>query len=65
LLARSGLTDKHLEQIRESSAYGPLLSALRGAKARGIDIDDDFRLNFPPPPRLIPTPSWGFGSFWG
>ncbi|MEX6430821.1 hypothetical protein [Ferrimicrobium acidiphilum] len=22
-------------------------------------------LNFPPPPRLIPTPSWGFGSFWG
>ncbi|WP_308464346.1 hypothetical protein, partial [Ferrimicrobium sp.] len=43
LLARSGLTEKHLEQIRESSAYGPLLSALRGAKARGIDIDDDFR----------------------
>ena len=43
LLARSGLTDEHLEQIRESSAYGPLLSALRGAKARGIDIDDDFR----------------------
>ncbi|MHB1905146.1 MAG: ATP-dependent DNA helicase, partial [Ferrimicrobium sp.] len=42
LLARSGLTDKRLEQIRESSAYGPLLSALRGAKARGIDIDDDF-----------------------
>ncbi|WP_052574659.1 MobF family relaxase, partial [Ferrimicrobium acidiphilum] len=42
LLARSGLTDEHLEQIRESSAYGPLLSALRGAKARGIDIDDDF-----------------------
>jgi hypothetical protein len=43
LLARSGLTNEHLEQIRESSAYGPLLSALRGAKARGIDIDDDFR----------------------
>ncbi len=42
LLARSGLTGEHLEQIRESSAYGPLLSALRGAKARGIDIDDDF-----------------------
>ena len=42
LLTHSGLTDKHLEQIRESSAYGPLLSALRGAKARGIDIDDDF-----------------------
>ncbi len=41
LLARSGLTNEHLEQIRESSAYGPLLSALRGAKARGIDIDDD------------------------
>ncbi len=43
LLTHSGLTDEHLEQIRESSAYGPLLSALRGAKARGIDIDDDFR----------------------
>uniref|UniRef100_UPI0026146429 ATP-dependent DNA helicase n=1 Tax=Ferrimicrobium sp. TaxID=2926050 RepID=UPI0026146429 len=43
LLARSGLTNERLEQIRESSAYGPLLSALRGAKARGIDIDDDFR----------------------
>ena len=42
LLARSGLTNERLEQIRESSAYGPLLSALRGAKARGIDIDDDF-----------------------
>ncbi|WP_298445973.1 AAA family ATPase, partial [Ferrimicrobium sp.] len=42
LLAHSGLTGEHLEQIRESSAYGPLLSALRGAKARGIDIDDDF-----------------------
>jgi len=42
LLARSGLTDERLEQIRESSAYGPLLSALRGGKARGIDIDDDF-----------------------
>ena len=37
-----GLTNERLEQIRESSAYGPLLSALRGAKARGIDIDDDF-----------------------
>ncbi|MHB8190667.1 MAG: MobF family relaxase [Ferrimicrobium sp.] len=42
LLERSGLNETHLASIRESPAYGPLLAALRGAEARGVDIERDF-----------------------
>ncbi|MHB1734404.1 MAG: MobF family relaxase [Ferrimicrobium acidiphilum] len=42
LLERSGLTDEHLVAIRQSPSYGPLLAALRGAEARGLDIERDF-----------------------
>ena len=39
LLARSGLEPRHLEQVRQSPAYGPLLAALRDAEARGLELE--------------------------
>jgi hypothetical protein len=42
LLDRSGLEPGRLEQVRQSSAYGPLLAALRDAEARGLDVEQTF-----------------------
>ena len=39
LLDRSGLGADHLEQIRQSDSYGPLLAALRDAESRGLDVN--------------------------
>jgi hypothetical protein len=39
LLDRSGLESRRLEQVRQSPAYGPLLAALRGAEAHGLDVE--------------------------
>jgi hypothetical protein len=39
LLDRSGLEPRHLEQVRQSPAYGPLLAALRDAESRGLDVE--------------------------
>ena len=39
MLARSGLEPRHLEQVRQSPAYGPLLAALRDAQARGLELE--------------------------
>jgi conjugative relaxase-like TrwC/TraI family protein len=38
LLGQSGLTVQQLEDVRSSDAHGPLIAALRGAEARGVDI---------------------------
>jgi hypothetical protein len=46
LLDRSGLEPRRLEQVRQSSAYGPLLAALRRAEAHGLDVERVF-------PRLV------------
>jgi hypothetical protein len=46
LLDRSGLEPQHLEQVRQSPAYGPLLAALRHAEAHGLDVEQTF-------PRLV------------
>lgn len=42
VLDRSGLGANHLEQIRKSDAYGPLLAALQQAEARGLDVESVF-----------------------
>jgi hypothetical protein len=42
LLDRSGLEPGRLEQVRQSSAYGPLLAALRDAEAHGLDVEQTF-----------------------
>jgi hypothetical protein len=42
LLDRSGLEPRCLEQVRQSSAYGPLLIALRDAESRGFDVEQWF-----------------------
>jgi hypothetical protein len=42
LLDRSGIGAHHLEHIRASDAYGPLLAALRDAESRGLDVDENF-----------------------
>jgi conjugative relaxase-like TrwC/TraI family protein len=42
LLEHSGLTDAELNTVRSSEARGPLMSALRGAEARGLDIEAAF-----------------------
>ena len=42
LLDRSGLGADHLEQIRQSASYGPLLAALRDAESRGLDVNRHF-----------------------
>ncbi|MGO9962063.1 MAG: TrwC relaxase [Acidimicrobiales bacterium] len=42
LLDRSGLGSRHLEQVRQSAAYGPLLAALRDAESRGLDVEGVF-----------------------
>ncbi|MGP8149607.1 MAG: TrwC relaxase [Acidimicrobiales bacterium] len=42
LLVRSGLGPDHLEQIRQSATYGPLLAALRDAESRGLDVNRHF-----------------------
>jgi hypothetical protein len=39
LLCRSGLEPRRLEQVRQSSAYGPLLATLLDAEARGLDVE--------------------------
>ena len=39
LLGRSGLGAERLEEIRQSPAYGPLLAAVRDAKANGLDVE--------------------------
>ena len=39
LLDHSGLGVDHLEQIRQSDSYGPLLAALRDAESRGLDVN--------------------------
>jgi hypothetical protein len=46
LLARSGLSDADLADVRASAAHGPLLAAFRDAEARGLDIESTF-------PRLV------------
>jgi hypothetical protein len=48
LLNQSGIGAHHLEHIRESDAYGPLLAALRDAESRGLDVDESF-------PKLVAT----------
>jgi hypothetical protein len=42
LLDTSGLTASQAMQVRESEAHGPLISALRDAEARGLDIATAF-----------------------
>jgi hypothetical protein len=42
LLGRSGIGAHHLEHIRRSDAYGPLLAALRDAESRGLDVEQSF-----------------------
>jgi conjugative relaxase-like TrwC/TraI family protein len=42
LLDRSGLEPRRLEQVRQSPAYGPLLSALRDAETHGLDLQQTF-----------------------
>jgi hypothetical protein len=42
LLDQSGIGADHLDRIRESHAYGPLLAALRDAESRGLDVDQSF-----------------------
>lgn len=42
LIARSGLTPDQLDQLRDSDAYGPLITALREAEARGLNVDNTF-----------------------
>jgi hypothetical protein len=42
LLARSGFAPNHLERIRQSPSYGPLLAALRDAESRGLDLNRHF-----------------------
>jgi hypothetical protein len=39
LLGRSGLEPQHLEQVRQSPAYGPLTAALRDAEVHGLDVE--------------------------
>ncbi len=39
LLARSGLTDANLDEVRSSDARGPLFAKLRDAEARGLDVE--------------------------
>jgi hypothetical protein len=39
LLGRSGLGPERLEEIRQSPAHGPLLTAIRDAEARGLDME--------------------------
>ena len=46
LLARSGLSESELEEVRASEAHGPLLAAFREAEAQGLDIESVF-------PRLV------------
>jgi hypothetical protein len=50
LLDRSGLGADHLDQLRQSDAYGPLLAALREAEARDLDVERAF-------PRLVASRS--------
>jgi conjugative relaxase-like TrwC/TraI family protein len=38
ILQQSGLTDQQLEEVRLSSAQGPLVAAFRRAEANGLDI---------------------------
>jgi hypothetical protein len=42
LFEHSGLTDAELDTVRSSEARGPLMSALRQAEARGLDIEAAF-----------------------
>ncbi len=42
LLDRSGLGHGRLEQVRQSAAYGPLLTDLRDAESRGLDVERVF-----------------------
>jgi hypothetical protein len=42
LLERSGIAPGHLDRIRESDAYGPLLAALRDAESSGLDVERSF-----------------------
>jgi conjugative relaxase-like TrwC/TraI family protein len=42
LLERSGLGSDHIEQIRQSDSYGPLLAALRDAESGGLDVNRHF-----------------------
>jgi hypothetical protein len=42
LIARSGLTPDQLVELRDSDAYGPPITALRDAEARGLDVDNTF-----------------------
>jgi hypothetical protein len=42
LLDSSGIAPDHLDRIRNSDAYGPLLAALREAESRGLDVDESF-----------------------
>lgn len=42
LLDTSGLTPEQVEQVRASAAYGPLLTALRDAETRGLNVEDRF-----------------------
>ena len=46
LLARSGLSESELEEVRASEAQGPLLAAFRETEALGLDIESVF-------PRLV------------
>jgi conjugative relaxase-like TrwC/TraI family protein len=46
LLARSGLSEADLVEVRGSAANGPLLAAFRDAEAHGLDIETTF-------PRLV------------
>jgi conjugative relaxase-like TrwC/TraI family protein len=40
LLDRSGIGAHHLEHLRRSDAYGPLLAALRDAESGGLDVNE-------------------------
>lgn len=42
LIARSGLSEAELANVRSSEAYGPLLAAFRAAEARGLDVENTF-----------------------
>jgi hypothetical protein len=42
LLATTGLTQSQLSAVMESSAYGPLVAALREAESRGLEVDITF-----------------------
>jgi hypothetical protein len=52
LLERCALELGQLEQVRQSDAYGPLLTALRDAEARGLDVETAF-------PKLVAVRSLG------